>query len=323
MKAAVYARYGPPDVIQIKEIETPVPADNEVLIKVHAASVNPYDWHFLRGTPYPLRLAAGLRTPKIPRLGADVAGRVETIGKNVTQFKPGDAVFGMARGAFAEYVCADEAKLCKKPDGVTFEQAACVPIAGYTALQGLRDKGNIQAGQEVMINGASGGVGTFAVQLAKSFGAHVTGVCSTRNLDLIRSIGADHVMDYTVEDFTKGAQRYDLLLDCIGNHSLSACRRVLTSLGTCLIIGGPSSPWMIGFAGRLIKALVLSRFVRQNLVFVGAKSSQRDLATMGELMAAGKVTPVIDRRYPLKELPGAIRYSEAGHARGKIIITLE
>ena len=320
MKAAVYTRYGPPDVIQITGVETPVPTENQVLIKVHAASVNPYDWHFLRGTPYPLRLAAGLRKPKVPRLGADVAGRVEAIGKNVTQFKSGDAVFGMAKGAFAEYVCVDESKLCTKPDSVTFEQAASVPIAGYTALQGLRDKGHIHAGYNVLVNG---GVGTFAVQIAKSFGAHVTGVCSTKNLDLLRSLGADSVIDYTKDDFTKGAQRYDLILDCIGNHSLSACRRALTPKGSYLMVGGRATPWMMGFAARLIAAPVLSRFVSQKLLFVGAKSNPRDLATLGQLIAAGKVTPVIDRRYPLTELRDALRYSEAGHARGKIVITLQ
>ncbi len=231
MKAIVYSNYGSPDVLRCEVIEKLTPKDDEVLIKVRAASVNPYDWHFMRGLPYFLRLRVGLRKPKDTRLGVDAAGQVETIGRNVTQFKPGDEVFGLCRGAFAEYACASESKLARKQGNVTFEQAASVPIAGLTALQGLRDKGQLQPGQKVLINGAAGGVGTFAVQIAKSFGAEVTGVCSTRNVDMVRSIGADHVIDYTQEDFTKKEQRYDLILDCIANHSLSAFRRVLTGCG--------------------------------------------------------------------------------------------
>jgi NADPH:quinone reductase-like Zn-dependent oxidoreductase len=323
MKAAVYSRYGPPEVVHIEDVEKPVPKDDEVLIKVRTASVNPYDWHFVRGMPYPLRLAAGLRQPKTMRLGVDVAGTVEAVGKSVTQLKSGDEVFGICRGAFAEYGCASDSALVIKHRSVTFEQAASAPIAGLSALQGLRDKGRIQPGQKVLINGAAGGVGTFAVQIAKSFSADVTGVCSTRNIDMVRSIGADHVVDYTHEDFTKKGQSYDLILDCVGNRPLSAIRRVLNPQGTCAIVGGPSSPWMLGFLTRLITALVLSRIVSQKLVIVGTKRNREDLTTLHELMATGKVTPVIDRCYRLSEVPQALRYLEAGHARGKVVITLE
>jgi len=323
VKAAVYSRYGPPDVVQIKEVEKPVPKDNEVLIKVHAASVNPLDWHFMRGTPYFVRIPAGLRKPKDTRLGVDVAGQIEEVGRNVTQFKPGDEVFGSCRGAFAEYASTSESALVIKPANVTFEQAAAVPVAAFTALQGLRDKGHIQPGHTVLINGAAGGVGTLAVQIAKSCGKNVTGVCSTRNVDMVRSIGADHVVDYTQEDFTKSGQRYDLFFDCVGNHSLSACRGVLTSQGIYIAVGGPSGRWMIGPLTRAITAPVLSRFVSQKLVMVLAKPSQKDLTVVRDLMEAGRATPVIDKRYRLSEVPDAIRYLEEGHARGKVIITLE
>lgn len=323
MKAAVYRRYGPPDVVQITEVEKPVPNDNEVLIKVRAAGVNPYDWHFMRGIPYPVRLAAGLGGPKDARLGVDVAGQVEAVGNNVTEFKPGDAVFGVCRGAFAEYACASESKLVPKPDNVTFEQAASVPIAAFTALQGLRDKGGIQPAQNVLINGASGGVGTFAVQIAKSFGANATGVCSSRNVDMVRSIGADRVIDYTREDFTTGTRRYDVILDCVGNYPLSAFRRVLRSKGVYVQAGGPTGAWMIGFLLRLMQGLVVSRFASQTFVIVGAKSNKADLAALHDLMKSGKVTPVIDKHYTLPEVPEAIRYLETGHARGKVVITLD
>ena len=252
-----------------------------------------------------------------------MAGQAEAIGRNVTQFKPGDAVFGSCKGAFAEYACTSESKLVMKPDSMTFEQAASVPIAAFTALQGLRDKGHIQPGHAVLINGAAGGVGTFAVQIAKSFGAKVTGVCSTRNVEMVRSIGADRAIDYTQEDFTKSGQHYDLILDCVGNHSFSACRRVLNPKGIYVGAGGTSDNWMIGPLTRSIKALVLSWFVSQKPVMVLAKPSKEDLAIMGELMATGKVTPVIDKRYSLSQVPEAIRYLEAGHARGKVVITLE
>jgi len=321
VKAAVYERYGPPEVIRIAEAEKPVPTDTEVLLRVRAASVNPADWHFMRGTPYFLRMMTGMRRPKDKRLGADVAGQVEAIGGKVTQFKPGDEVFGMGRGAFGEYACASESALAMKPDNVTFEEAASVPIAALTALQGLRDKGHIQAGQKVLINGASGGVGTFAVQIAKSFGADLTAVCSTRNLDMVKSLGADHLMDYTQEDFTKSGQRYDLILDCAGNHSFSACRRVLSPEGIHVAVGGPTSRWMIGALAKLITELVLSKFRSRKLVMVLAKGSKQDLTVMGELMKAQKVTPVIDRRYKLSEVAEAIRYLEQGHAKGKVVIS--
>jgi NADPH:quinone reductase-like Zn-dependent oxidoreductase len=321
MKAVVYHNYGSPDVLKLEEIEKPIAGDREVLIKVRAASVNPYDWHFMRGTPYLLRIQAGLRKPKFTRLGVDVAGQVEAVGSNVTQLKPGDEVFGACRGAFAEYACASESDLVMKPENVTFEQAASVAIAALTALQGLRDKGQIQPGQTVLVNGASGGVGTFAVQIAKSFGADVTGVCSTRNVDMVRSIGADQVIDYTQQDFTKGTQRYDMIFDAVGNHSFSTCRRVLNPKGTYVAAGGQTDPWLIGPLTRSIKALVLSWFVSQKLAMFIAKMSKEDLTVMHELMKTGKVTPVIDRRYRLSELPAAIRYLEEGHARGKVVIT--
>jgi NADPH:quinone reductase-like Zn-dependent oxidoreductase len=322
MKAVVYHNYGSPDVLKCEEIEKPTAGDNEVLIKVRAASVNPLDWHFMRGTPYVVRIMAGLLKPKVTRLGVDVAGQVEAVGRNVTQFKPGDEVFGACRGAFAEYACTAESALVMKPDNVTFEQAASVQVAALTALQGLRDKGRIQAGQKVLINGAAGGVGTFAVQIAKSFGAEVTGVCSTRNVDMVRSIGADRVIDYTQEDFTKTGQRYDLILDCVGNHSLLTCRRFLTPKGIHVGVGGPSGPWMIGPLARAITGPVLSWFVSQKFLTFMAKSNKEDLTIMRELMATGKVTPVIDRRYKLSEVPEAVRYLEEGHARGKVIITV-
>ena len=322
MKAAVYTRYGPPDVVQITDVEKPVPTDNEVLIRVRAASVNPLDWHYMRGTPYFLRVMAGLRKPKVTRLGVDVAGQVEAVGRSVTQFKPGDEVFGSCRGAFAEYACTSESALAMKPDNVTFEQAASVCVAALTALQGLRDKGHIQPGQRVLINGATGGVGTFAVQIAKSYGADVTGVCSTRNVEMVRSIGADRVIDYTQEDFTRSEQRYDLIFDSVGNRSLFALRRVLNPKGIYVVVGGPDGRWIGPLAG-LIKTLVLSPFVSQKLVMFLARGGKEALTVMRDLMESGKVTPVVDKRYSLSEVPEAIRYLEQGHARGKVVITLE
>jgi NADPH:quinone reductase-like Zn-dependent oxidoreductase len=320
MKAIVYQNYGAPDVLKCEEIEKPTAGDNEVLIKVRAASVNPLDWRFMRGRPYLIRIISGLRKPKDWRTGHDVAGHVDAVGGNVTQFKPGDEVFGSCSGAFAEYACASESELVIKPDNLTFEQAASAPVAAFTALQGLRDKGQIEAGQKVLINGAAGGVGTFAVQIAKWFGADVTGVCSARNVDMVRSLGADQVIDYTREDFTKRGRRYDLLFDCIGNHSLSACRRVLNSKGTFIIVGGPDGRW-IGPMASPFKGIVLSRFVSQKFVTVMSRSSKEDLTIICELMATGKLTPVIDRRYRFSEIPEAIRYLEEGHARGKVVIT--
>jgi NADPH:quinone reductase-like Zn-dependent oxidoreductase len=327
MKAVVYTNYGSPDVLEIRDIKKPVPNDDQVLIKVRTASINPLDWHFMEGTPYIMRaIGVGLRKPKDPRLGVDYAGTVEAVGKNVTQFKPGDEVLGGKSGAFAEYVCARaDRAIVLKPANITFEQAASVPIAAITALQGLRDKGKIQPGQKVLINGASGGVGTFAVQIAKSFGADVTGVCSTRNLDMVRSLGADHVIDYTKEDFTKNGQRYDLILDNVGTQPLSGFRRALQPKGICVMIGGggPNDGGLIGPLGRPVKALLLSPFISQKMGMLMAELNKKDLTILADLMQSGKVTPVIDRTYPLSQIAEAIRYLEQGHARGKVIITVE
>jgi NADPH:quinone reductase-like Zn-dependent oxidoreductase len=322
MRAIVYHNYGPPDVLKCEEIEKPVASDDEVLIKIRAASVNPREWHFIRGKPYFVRMMLGLSKPKDMRLGIDAAGQIEAVGRNITQFKPGDEVFGACRGALAEYACAPEAALVIKPGNITFEQAASVPTAALTALQALRDKGRIHPGQKVLINGAAGGVGTFAVQVAKSFGAEVTGVCSAKNVEMVRSIGADRVIDYTQENFTKAAERYDVIFDCAGNHSLRTCRRVLDPKGTYIMVGGRDGRWL-GPLARGINALMYSRFVSQNLVMFMTRRSKEDLTIMSDLMKSGKVTPVIDRRYKLSEVPAAIRYLEEGHARGKVVITLD
>ena len=326
MKAIVYCDYGVPN-LKVQEIEKPTPADDQLLVKVRAASVNPLDWHFIEGTPYVMRaMGVGLRKPKDTRLGVDFAGTVEAVGKNVTKFKPGDEVFGGKDGAFAEYVCVREPRaVALKPANITFEQAASVPIAAITALQGIRDKGKVQPGQKVLINGASGGVGTFAVQIAKTFGADVTGVCSTRNLDMVRSLGADHVIDYTKEDFTKGAERYDVIIDNVANHSLLESRRALKPNGIYVLIGGGSANEQ-GFIGPLInpiKAMLLSPFVSQKMGMLLADLNQKDLTFLADLMESGRVTPVIDKRYKLSELPQAIEYLEQGHARGKVVITAE
>jgi len=325
MKAICYRDYGV-DNLKLEEVEKPTPADNEVLVRVRAGSLNPIDGHFLRGVAVS-RLLLGLRKPRFPRFGSDFSGTVEGAGKNVTQFKPGDDVFGVKRGAMAEYMCAvADREVALKPTNVTFVQAASVPIAALTALQGLRDKGHIKTGQRVLINGASGGVGTFALQIAKSFGAHVTGVCSTGNVDLVRSIGADRVIDYTKEDFTKGAERYDLIYDLVGNHSFSARRRVLTPNGICIMAGiggGGLHPGSWARLGGSLKALFLSLFVKQKFVMLVAKLSKEDLGLLGDLMQAGKVTPVIDRTYQLGDAPDAVRYLEEGHARGKVVVLLE
>ncbi len=322
MKAIVYHIYGPPDVLRLEQIDKPVPGDDEVLIKVRAASINPYDWHFMRGEPYPLRLFAGITAPKSPQLGADVAGEVEIVGKNVTDLKPGDSVFGTCRGSLAEYACGSPSKFAVKPENVTFEQAASVGIAALTALQALRDKGQIQSGHKVLINGAAGGVGTFGVQIAKHFAAEVTGVCSTRNVELVRSIGADHVIDYTREDFTTLAQSYDLILDCIGNHSLSEYRRVLTACGIHVAAGGTAGRWMIDVLFRTFASQVQSWRGSQKFLGLLANINIQDLTLIGNLMQSGTVKPVIDRRYALNELPEAIRYLEQGHARGKVVISI-
>jgi NADPH:quinone reductase-like Zn-dependent oxidoreductase len=315
MKAIIYTEYGSPDVLQLRDVERPTPRDNEILVRVYAASANPADWHTMRAKPFLARMANGLLKPKNPRLGADLAGRVESVGKNVTQFQAGDDVFGElpldGLGSFAEYVCSIEDALALKPARLTFEQAATVPLAGFTALQGLRDKGKIQAGQKVLINGASGGIGTFAMQIAKSFGTEVTGVCSTRNLELVRSIGADHVIDYTSEDFTQKDQRYDLIFDTVGNLSISGCKRVLSLNGICSVAGFTTMSHLFGvmlFGGAKVGMMET------------ASSNKKDLLFLKELLDAGKIVPVIDRQYPLSETAEAIRYLETGRARGKVVI---
>jgi len=326
MKAIVYCDYGTADVLRLEDIEKPVPADDELLVRVRAAAVNPLEWHYIRGTPYIMRLGTGLRKPAVIRLGVDFAGTVEAVGRNVTQFKPGDDVFGGRTGALAEYVTVRESRaVVPKPANLSFEQAATVGIAAITALQGLRDKGQVKPGQKVLINGASGGVGTFAVQIAKSFGAHVTGVCSTRNVDMVRSLGADEVIDYTREDYTEGSERYDVIIDNVGNRPLLDNRRVLKSDGKFVLIGGggPDAGNWIGPMAGPIKAFVVSKFVDQEMVMLLAQLNKEDLAFLSDLMQARRVTPVIDRRYPLSEVPAAIRYLEEGHARGKVVITVE
>ena len=323
MKAIVYHEYGPPNVLRCEEIEKPTPGDSEVLLQIRAAALNPYDWHFMRGEPYAVRLMAGIVKPKNKRLGVDVAGIVEAVGRSVAQFKAGEEVYGLCQGAFGEYVCTAESKLVKKPDGMTFEQAASIPIAALTALQSLRDKGKIQPGHSVLVNGASGGVGTFGVQIAKAFGAKVAGVTSTRNVELVRSIGADEVIDYTKQDFTKGEHRFDLILDCVGNHSFLECRRVLNPQGKVIGAGGKTDNWMLEPIGRMISSAVQSLFVSQKQVSIFAKMNQTDLLAMNELITSGKVTPVIDRRCTLDDLPEAMHYLEEGHARGKVVMVAE
>jgi NADPH:quinone reductase-like Zn-dependent oxidoreductase len=324
MKAIVRERYGSPEVLELKDLEKPVIDDDSVLVRVRAASINAYDWHMLRGSPYLVRMIAGLRKPKSSAMGVDVAGQVEAVGKNVTAFRPGDEVFGSRQGSLAEYVRGTEKSfLVPKPAGLTFEQAAAVPLAGTTALQGLRDKGQIKAGQRVLINGASGGVGTFAVQIAKAFGAHVTAVCSTRNVDQARSLGADEVIDYTREDFTRSGRRYDLILDIAASSSLSSRRRVLEPSGTLVGVGAADGGRrMTSIMAGLLETAVVSRFGKQKMPFFIASNSKEDLIVLKELIEAGKVRPVIDRTYPLKETAEAIRYLETGHARAKVVITV-
>lgn len=325
MKGIVVHCYGAPDVLKLEQIAKPTPADDQLLVKVHAASLNPVDWHLMRGSPYIMRLSSGLGSPKDSRVGVDFAGTVEAVGKSVTRFKPGDAVFGGADGAVAEYIVVRESRgVALKPDNVSFEQAASVAVAALTALQGLRDsdKGAIKPGQKVLINGASGGVGTFAVQIAKHFGAEVTGVCSTRNVELVRSLGADHVIDYTQEDFAKSSARYDVILDNVANRSLSDMRRVLTPTGRLVIVGGAKGDW-IGPLVPPLKAVILQPFVDQKLGMFVARLERSDMEFLAELMQTGKVTPVIDRRYALSEVTKAMEYLEAGRARGKVIVNLE
>jgi NADPH:quinone reductase-like Zn-dependent oxidoreductase len=313
-------------VLRLEDVETPVPGDDELLVRVHAAGVNPLDWHYMRGTPYVMRLGSGLRKPKDTRVGVDYAGTVEAVGRNVTRFKPGDEVFGGRSGALAQFVVVRQDRaVALKPANVSFEQAGVVGIAGTTALQGLRDAGALQPGQKVLINGASGGVGTFAVQIAKSMGAEVTGVSSTRNLELVRSLGADHVVDYTKQDYTAGAERYDVILDNVGNRSLAENRRVLKPDGRYVLIGGggPDDGHWIGPFVKPLQALVLSPFVSQHEGMFLANLTGEDLQRLAELMRSGAVTPVIDRRYPLEQASEAIRYLEAGRARGKVVVTVE
>jgi NADPH:quinone reductase-like Zn-dependent oxidoreductase len=321
MRAIVYHQYGSPDVLKCEEIEKPIAGDDEVLIKLCAASVNPLDWHFMRGKPLPARLMMGaLRRPKHKILGCDIAGRVEAVGRNVRQFQPGDEVFGAkSLGAFAEYVCVAEDRLARKPANVSFEAAAAVPVAAVTALQGLRDKGRIQGGHKVLVDGASGGVGTFAVQIAKWFGAEVTAVCSTSKLDTARSTGADHVIDYTRENFTQSGQRYDLILAANAyHHSIFDYRRALSPNGIYVLAGGGGVQLLQG----LLLGPLLSRMGSKKMRFVGAKLNKKDLDLLKDLLESGKVVPVIDRRYPLSDVAEALRYLEEGHARGKVVITV-
>jgi NADPH:quinone reductase-like Zn-dependent oxidoreductase len=316
MRAIVYTKFGSPDVLQLKEVEKPIPRDNEILIKVHAASANPYDWRHLRADPFFLRfMGAGLLKPRHQILGADVAGQVEAVGSRVKQFRPGDEVFGAGGyGGFAEYVCVDESRFVPKPANLTFEEAAAVPIAALTALQGLRDKGNIQAGQKVLINGASGGVGTYAVQIAKSFETEVTGVCRTTKMDLVRSIGADHVLDYSQEDVTQNRRQYDLIFDIAAYRSISKYKRILGPGGIYVLAGG--SP------ARMLQLLFMSLTGAKNMRLVMAHINQKDLLFMSELLKVGKVKSMIDKRYSLHETADALRYLEEGHARGKVVITV-
>jgi NADPH:quinone reductase-like Zn-dependent oxidoreductase len=324
MRAIVYRCYGSPEVLALEEVAKPSPAHNEVLVRIEAAAINPLDWHYLRGQPYFMRLFSGIGKPKVTRLGVDFAGTVEAVGEDVTRFKVGDPVFGGRSGALAEYVAVREDRaLVPKPENITFAEAAAVPVAAITALQAVRDKGAVQPGHRVLVNGASGGVGTFAVQIAKAYGAEVTGVSSTRNLDLVRSIGADHVIDYTQADFTQGTVRYDVIIDNVGNHPLLALRGVLEPEGTVVMVGGSSDdPW-IGPLLRPIGAAVLSPFVSQRFAGILAELNPEDLGELGELLATGKVKSVIDRRYPLRDVPAAIEYLEEGRARGKVVIDLQ
>ena len=323
MKAIFQDEYGTTDVLELREIDKPEIAEDEVLVHVHAAGVDRGVWHIMTGLPYPIRLAGyGLRSPKTPVLGADMAGVVEGVGNNVTRFQPGDEVFGIATGSYAEYAIAREDKLAPKPSNLTFEQAAVVAISGLPALQGLRDKGKVRSGQKVLIIGASGGVGTYAVQIAKAFGAHVTAVCSTTKVDMVRSIGADRVIDYTKEDFTQGDERYDVILDIGGNSSLSRLRRALTAKGTLVIAGGETDGRWLGGTDRQVRALMLSPFVGQKLgTFISSENAE-DLIVLKDLIEAGKVKPIIDRTYALSDVPDAIRYLEEGNARGKVAITI-
>jgi len=323
MKAVIYRCYGPPEVLKLEDVQKPQAGANRVLVRVHAASLNPYDWHFMRGSPYIARLSAGLGAPKDVRFGSDFAGTVEAVGANVQHFKVGDEVFGVADGALAQYATVrEQGSIALMPRGASFEEAAAIPIAAITALQALRDHGRVRPGEKVLINGASGGVGTFAVQIAKALGAEVTGVTSTHNVDMVRSLGADHVIDYTEEDFTLGVIHYDLIVDTVGNHSFADYQRVLQPQGRVVVLGGPPGNWIGPMIGPL-KVVLLGPFMHQKFVFFLAQLKQQDLATLAQLIQAGRLKSVIDRRYPLKEVPEAIAYLEAGHARGKVVIDVD
>lgn len=321
MKAVIFSKYGSPDVLQLKEVEKPTPKENEVLIKIHAAAVNPLDWRRLKADPWLVRLSDGFFTPKDPRLGADMAGVIEAVGSKVTEFKPGDAVFGCSRGTFAEYTCFAGDLVALKPDHLSFEEAASFPIVAYTALQGLRDYGQIQSGQKVLINGASGGVGTAAVQIAKAYDCEVTGVCSTRNLELVRSIGADHVVDYTKEDFTQNGEQYDLIYDAVGNRSVSDLKRALKPGGVCSVAGFTTMSLLLQVA---ITGGWVSKTSDKKIGLMGsARPNKKDLEIIRDYMETSKLKPVIDRRYPLEQTAEAITYLEEGHARGKVIISIK
>jgi NADPH:quinone reductase-like Zn-dependent oxidoreductase len=323
MKAIVRDRYGSPDVLELREIERPIVGPDDVLVRVHAAGLDQGVWHFMTGLPYLFRLAGiGLRAPKNPLLGYDLAGRVEAVGGNVTRFRPGDEVFGTGRGSFAEHACARMDRLAPKPASLRFEQAAAVPISGYAALQAVRDHGQVRSGQRVLIIGAGGGVGTFAVQLARAFGADVTGVCSTSKTDLVRSLGADHVIDYTRDDITNGRDRYDVILDIAGNRRLSQLRRALAPAGTLVIVGGDGGGRWLGGIDRQLRAQLLSPFVRQKLGTFISKERNEDLEALREFLEAGTITPVVERTFPLSEVPEAIRFLRAGRVRGKVVITI-
>jgi NADPH:quinone reductase-like Zn-dependent oxidoreductase len=321
IKAIVQHRYGSPDVLELKNVDKPVPREEEVLVRVRAAAVNIGNWHLLRGIPYAMRPVVGLFKPRHEIPGLDLAGQVEAVGESVKQFQPGDEVFGWCDGAFAEYACAEEDNLLAKPANLTLERSAAVGDSAFTALNAVRDQGKVQSGQRVVINGASGGVGTFAVQIAKSFGTDVTGVCSTRNVDMVRSIGADQVIDYTKEDFTQDRHRYDVVLDLVGNRSLSDCRRSLTPQGTYVLVGVSDIGRWLGLA-RQIKVLLSSPFVRQQMRIFITRHTREDLVVLKELVEAGEVRPVIDRRFQLSEIPEALRYQGEGHSQGKIVIAV-
>ena len=322
MQAIIYCDYGSPEVLRLERLAKPVPGDSQILVRVHAAAVNPLDWHYMRGTPQLMRIGTGLRKPKVIRLGVDFAGTVEAVGRSVTRFEVGDEVFGARTGAFAEYLTVRETMVAAKPANISFEQAAAVPVSALTALQALRDHGQVQPGQKVLINGASGGVGTFAVQIARALGAEVTGVSSSRNVELVRSLGAHHVIDYTKDDFTTHDVRYDVIIDNVGNHPLPHLRRVMTPKGRYVMVGGPSGSFIDPFP-RVLSLIVTSWFVDQEMRFFISKLDQKDLTVLANMIEAGTLVPVIDRRYTLAEVPKAIEYLETGRARAKVVILLD